>query len=112
MTRHDVTLTRYSVEQAEEWLKWGQRMPFIQFPADWQVCPIPAFAGAMVRFRVKLPDGRGKSVYFDAFDRLGFYGAPYWEVYPVRGDAGRCDMGDVAQLLELIAAPDEEASNG
>lgn len=99
-------IERLNLEADEKWLEIGQQMPFIPFPAGWKVKVIPPFGGALARFRVELPDGRGKSIYFDAYDRLGCYGAPYWEVYPVGGDVGRCAMADVDELLRLIEAPD------
>jgi hypothetical protein len=60
----------------------------------------------MARFRVRLPDHSpidDVSVYLDCYDRIGFFGAPYWEVYPYHGDVGRCRMADIDKLLEMIA---------
>jgi hypothetical protein len=101
-------IDRYKIEASEDWHQWITKLPFIPFPAGWQVKVIPPFAGAIARFQVKLPDDRVKSIYFDAYDRLGFVGSPYWEVYPVLGDVGRCLMDDVTELLRLIEAPDAE----
>jgi hypothetical protein len=64
----------------------------------------PPFSGAIVRFRVSL-DGlydNETSVYLDAWNRIGYMGEPYWEVYPYQGDVGRCAMNDTAKLLEMI----------
>lgn len=79
-------------------------MPFINFPSDWLIQIIPPFGGAMVRFRVILPDGRRKSVYADFYDNLGYYGSPYWEIYPVDDDIARCPIEAVAELLIMIEA--------
>lgn len=61
----------------------------------------PPFSGAVVRFRVK-KDKAEVSIYLDCYDRLGFYGEPYWEVHPHEGDVYRCDMADTESLLNAI----------
>lgn len=96
-------LTRYEVERDQKWLEEIKHIPFIQFPADWLVRPIPPFGDAVVRFQVRLPSGLEKSIYLDVRDSLGYYGAPYWEVCPHQGDIFRCPRADVAALLEAIA---------
>lgn len=104
----DETIARYKIEDSEKWRDFIKTMPYITFPADWQVAIIPPFGGAIARFRVKLPTGQERSVYFDAYEKLGYYGGePYWEVYPYQGDIGRCDMDDVSTLLEMIADTSE-----
>lgn len=98
------TLERYEIEAKEGWSNFsGHTMPAISFPSEWLIKIIPPFGGAMVRFLVALPSGTEKSIYFDAHDALGYVGQPYWEVYPYRGDVGRCLMGEVDRLLEMIA---------
>ena len=99
---YDDYLTRAKIERAEQWDDWTKNAPWIEFPAGWQVKVTPPFRGALMRFRVKLPSGTEKSVYFDAHERLGCYNGPYWEVYPYRGDVGRCDPDDVSMLLHMI----------
>jgi hypothetical protein len=96
---------RYNVEASESWREWCEKVPFIRFPADWDVRVIPPFAGALARFIVRLPDGETRSVYLDVNNSLGFYAdppEPYWEVYPYQGDTGRCDMADVEELIRMI----------
>lgn len=93
---------RWKVEDAQQWRE-TENIPWIQFPADWQIQVIPPFSDATVRFRVKLPDGREKSIYLDTRNALGYMDYPYWEVYPVGEDYGRCHMNDITQLLNLIA---------
>ncbi len=110
----ELYLVRYKIEAQDQWRESIGKIPHIQFPADWLVQVIPPFGGAMARFRVKLPTGGEKSVYLDFYDRLGYYGSPYWEVYPFEGDVGRCDMADVPELLRMIASespPSEEAKH-
>jgi len=94
---------RRNIELAEDWDKWIHKMPFIQFPANWQIRIIPPAGGAFVRFHVKLPSGLVKSVYFDALSRLGGMDEPYWEVYPYEGDCGRCFADEIPELLRMIA---------
>lgn len=96
------TLARAEIEHHERWHDYTALIPWLSFPAGWQVQMIPPFAGAMARFRVRLPDGSEKSVYFDAHDALGCYGEPYWEVHPVQGDTARCAMNETEELIRLL----------
>ena len=93
---------RYHVEEQEKWRDFVEQMPYLSFPADWKVSIIPPFGGALARFRVKLPSGLEKSIYFDAYEKLGSYGEPYWEVYSYRGDTGRCALNEIDKLIEMI----------
>jgi len=103
----DLKRLRYEVENRQAWGDEIKHIPPISFPADWKIQIIPAFGDAVVRFRVLLPNGEEKSIYLDSRDSLGYYGEPYWEVYPVGDDVGRCDRADTAELLRLIAVPSE-----
>jgi hypothetical protein len=106
----ELTLTRYKVEDAQNWREEVLSLPFIPFPAGWQVQIIPPFADAVVRFRVRLPSGTEKSVYLDKRNSLGYWntvGEGYWEVYPYRGDVGRCDTNDIPELLRMIGDEQE-----
>lgn len=91
----------YEYEKQMEHSKWMKEIPYIQFPTDWKVQITPPFAGAVVRFRVQ-KDDMEVSIYLDCYDRLGWYGSPYWEVYPYEGDVFRCDMLDTESLLNAI----------
>ena len=105
----DMRLRRYEIEDEQKWREEIEHIPFIRFPADWEVQVIPPFGDAVVRFRVRLPSGQSKSVYLDSRHSLGYYGHPgetpvsYWEVYPYNDDVGRCARDDVAELLNMIA---------
>jgi len=44
-------LTRYRIEDAQNWREEIDRIPFIQFPADWKVQVIPPFRDAVVRYK-------------------------------------------------------------
>lgn len=104
---------RVTIEAEQKWIEEGERIPFIQFPAEWKVQVIPPFGDAAVRFRVLLPSGKKKSVYLDVRSSLGFFGdsmevpTPYWEVYPYRGDVIRCHRESVELLLSYIADESE-----
>lgn len=101
-------MKRYEIESEQKWHEEIDDIPFIPFPKGWEVRVIPPFGDAVVRFQVKLPSGTTKSVYLDSRSSLGFFGGidvptPYWEVYPVNDDTGRCHRGDIEGLLDLIA---------
>ena len=85
---------------------WVDKVPFIEFPEGWAISVIPPFAGAMCRFRVLIND-KQYSVYLDCYDRLGFFGSPYWEVCPIGDDVARFDINDVEGLIKCIS---EESS--
>lgn len=107
-------IERYQIESKQKWREEIDAMPWIQFPADWKIQIIPPFGDAVVRFRVGLPSGASRSVYLDARHSLGVWAdangelIPYWEVYPYKGDVGRCDKDDVTELLAMIADAGEE----
>ena len=64
---------------------WRVNVPFLKFPAEWEISITPPFATAMVRFRVR-HDNCEVSVYLDCHDTLGSVGEPYWEIYPSADD--------------------------
>ena len=99
----DITINRYKIEGEQKWMEEIDHIPYMSFSADWQVRIIPPFGDAVVRFQVKLPSGTRKSIYLDSRNSLGFWPGPYWEVYPVQGDTGRCDRCDTDQLMAMIA---------
>lgn len=90
-----------ALEQEDEWRKWTVEIPYINWPSDWEVKAIPPMTGAIIRYRIKHQDD-SISVYLDCYDRLGAFGEPYWEVYPIGGDTGRCAMNDTDRLIELV----------
>lgn len=106
------TTMRYKIEDEQKWREEIKVIPFIQFPADWLIQVIPPFSDAVVRFRVRLPSGKEKSIYLDKRNSLGYWEGidnAYWEVYPYRGDVGRCNMTEIDLLLEMIG--DTEADD-
>lgn len=101
---YDLYYQRLDIERKQEWHDEIHTMPFIKFPADWEIQIIPPFGDAVVRFRVRLPSGGEKSIYLDKRNSLGMWydGEAYWEVYPHQGDVGRCNIDEVDVLLEMI----------
>ena len=84
------------IEREDEWDKWRNEIPEIEFDPGWKVRVIPPLVGAIVRFRVN-----GISVYLDCYARLGIWDGPYWELYPAEdGDTERYSMHDMDGLLD------------
>lgn len=84
-----------------EYEKWIKEIPYIKFKKEWEVKVIPPFMGAIVRFKIKYK-GFTISVYLDCYDLLGWYGEPYWEIYPYCEDVFRCNLRDTKSLLNAI----------
>ena len=103
-----MNINRLKIEDEQKWREEIDHIPFMSFPADWQVRALPPFGDAVVRFQVKLPSGTRKSIYLDSRNSLGFWPGPYWEVYPYMGDTGRCDRCDTETLLKMIATDETE----
>tara|TARA_R100001244_G_scaffold174_1_gene251 strand:- start:123 stop:446 length:324 start_codon:yes stop_codon:yes gene_type:complete len=101
MDESEIRNKAHEVSNALEYSKWAQEIPYINFPSDWNVKIIPNYGGAIVRFLV-VKGGNEVSVYLDCYNFLGYYGAPYWEVYPHDNDVYRCGINEVDELLEAI----------
>lgn len=94
---------RVKVEQNDEWRKWSQEIPTINFPSNWNVRIIPPISGAIIRFLIIDSEKDKKiSIYLDCYDRLGIVGEPYWEIYPYADDIYRIKMADTKQLIQRI----------
>jgi hypothetical protein len=78
-----------------------EKIPFIRFPADWDIKIVPPFSWATIRFAVRKWD-KIRSVYLDCYGKLWARYEPYWELYPYLWDCFRCDMNDVDVLLKAI----------
>ena len=105
MNRH---LLSAQTEEAFEYEKWRDQIPYISFPVGWKVKMVPPFAGAVVRFSVKHPEVEEDiSVYLDCYDMLGIYSnrprTPYWEIFPYFEDTARCRMEDTDKLIRLLS---------
>lgn len=99
---------RSAVEGQENWRDWLDTMPALHFDRDWDVRIIPPFHGALARFWIDY-QGKHVSVYFDAYNRLGFRvdenGAPkpYFEMYDkTTGDTERYNMDEVDAMMDDI----------
>lgn len=88
---------RMVMDEMDRVHEWMSRIPAFQFPSDWNVQILPGFMGAMTRFRVN----DAISVYLDVYDRLGYFGKPYWEVYD-GSDTKRFKMEDAEGVLHCI----------
>ena len=104
------TFLRHEVENLQNWREDCTLIPFIQFPSEWKINIIPPYGNALIRFRVELPSGIIKSIYLDNKNAIGWRGIdkndrpiPYWEVYPVQGQALRCGLNEIENLLNLIS---------
>lgn len=104
-----------AIEHEFEWKRWQQEIPFISWPSDWLVKAVPPYICGIIRYVVKTPKCDFVSVYLDCYGLLGTIGLgddnnelPYWEVYPIDDDTGRCAMADVDELLVLIGRAGEK----
>jgi len=104
-TRVKLTKDRDSVEQREDWRGMCALIPAINFPSNWHVKMQMPFTFAAARFLAS-PNTTGEpfvSVYFDPFDKLGYFGRPYWEVYPnENGGNVRFAAGDEDEMVKEI----------
>jgi hypothetical protein len=80
--------------------------PTINFPPDWDVRIVPSRL-ADIKFHVLHSKGY-VSVFADYSNKLGVFfkdgePVPYWEVYPINGDVGRCEIHETGKLIELIS---------
>jgi hypothetical protein len=85
--------------------KFNRKIPYLTFPSTWEIQPVPQFAGSYWRFYVRRRGGNydGVSVYLDVADKLGYMGAPYWEIYPAAGgDTCRFLLGQEEQLMTAL----------
>ncbi len=93
---------RRILEQTMAWRQRAQLVPFMKFPADWEIRMTPPFAGADARFQVR----KGKasvSVYLDFDGNLGAMDEPYWEIHPLGDDCARYLLNETDDLLAGIA---------
>lgn len=76
-----------------EVMDWAEKLPYMEFPAHWQVKITPAFMSSIIRFRVK----------FDGYNNLGCCSEPYWEIYPnSEGDNARFGLGEEKEMFKEI----------
>ena len=107
---HEESKCLFEVEKVFEWDKWRKEIPYLEFPQDWLVRAIPPFHVGIIRYNIKhkeIPDSH-VSIYLDCYDRAGFVGQPYWEIYPHEGDCFRCLMAETDKLIEAINQSFEE----
>jgi len=87
-----------------EWDKWRQEIPYIKFKRDWEVRAIPPVICGIIRYNIRHTkiENSFVSIYLDCYDLVGFYGGPYWEVYPVGGDCERVGIMDTESLIKAV----------
>lgn len=92
---------RYIIEENDCFREWAMKIPPLHFKPEWKVTIIPPFGGAIVRFHVEYEE-KEISCYLDCYDRLGYFGGPYWEIYPYKDDVYRFALEDTDLLIEKI----------
>lgn len=106
-SKYDIEFNRLLVEGQEQWRSWIDKMPALHFDPTWDVHIIPPFGGALARFRI-IKGNTWVSVYFDAFNRLGYFGSvleepvPYFELYPFGNDVKRYGFDEVDEMMDDI----------
>lgn len=93
------------VDREYEYNKWLTKIPYFALPVDYEIKVIPPFGGAVSRFLVRdrKKHRAAVSVYLDCYEMLGYFGEPYWEMYPnIVGGVSKFPMSDVDSLLENI----------
>lgn len=98
-----MNLKRIEIERDEEWSEWIKKIPPLKFKDDWEVKIIPPFGGAIARFFIDKGD-KHVSVYLDCYDKLGYVGQPYWEIYPYEEDTARVLMEETDELIKIISS--------
>ena len=104
MRNFEETMLIAKYDTLQETRKWMRELPYLHFKQEWNVRIIPPFGGAIIRFFIDY-NNKHVSVYFDAYDELGFVGEPYFEFY----DGEECYrylmneseemMGDIEKFL-------------
>lgn len=95
----------FQIQEKYEWEKWLVELPYLQFKEYMRVQIIPPLTGAIIRFHIQHKDNPkyNISVYFDAYNTLGYAKRPYWELYPNEaGDVTRFYMEEYNELIEEI----------
>jgi len=101
MKSAEESVLRARADAAYEYRAWCNKIPSLHFKQEWNVKIIPPFGGAIARFWIDY-NGRHISCYLDCYDELGYYGEPYWEIYPYQDDVWRCGMMETEELMEKI----------
>lgn len=99
----EAEMQRYMIESEEKWRQICEQIPPLNFKKEWNVKIIPPFCGAMARFTIDYKNNH-VSVYLDWYDRLGYVGQPYWELYPFDNDTKRYLLNETEELMKDIEA--------
>lgn len=83
--------------------EWTNKIPFIEWPVGFKVKAVPPFAGAVIRYFIVNTKGAEVSIYLDCYDCLGYFGEPYWEIYPAPNESTeRFSMNDIDEMIEAV----------
>lgn len=103
MKDFDLHRRRREIELEEGWDNFYS-LPSFKLPPGVEIQMVPPKGGAFARIILRKEHLR-LSIYFDALDRLGSVGAPYYELYPnLEGDCSRYLVGEEDKMAEEIAA--------
>lgn len=100
MRTFEETKAIFDCEIVQEYDKWMREIPYLHFEKEWNVKIIPPFCGAIIRFCIDY-NNKHVSVYFDAYDRLGIVGKPYFEYYDGE-ECYRYYMDESEKMMEDI----------
>ena len=92
-------------EEKEDWRGLCKLIPPISLPEGYFIKIMMPFGGVAARALVgsKKNPSRLVSIYFDPFDRLGYCGRPYWEIYPsINGYPERFYAGEEADMVRAL----------
>lgn len=88
---------RMVLDEMDGTLNIMKMIPSLRFKSEWDVRVLPNFMGSFSRFFIN-----GEvSVYLDFYNRLGYYGAPYWEVYD-GSTTTRFAFNDTVSMMDFI----------
>jgi len=97
----DERITLIQNEKILEYDKWKMAIPFIKFPADWEVQIQPPYMCVMIRFVVRKGD-KTVSVFLDCHGVHGTAGEPFWEMYSNRNGTETCLLRNTNELIGKI----------
>ena len=100
---------RIEVESLQKWDEIFHKIPSLNFDKEWDIKIIPPYRGAVARFLVYRNGDQVCSVYLDWYERLGIFGAPYYQLYPFEDDTRRYGIEDTDELIKDIRKLYEDA---
>lgn len=106
MSNFAIRESSYELEQALDYRRWMEELPFMEIPSGFKIKVVPPWHGAVIRFwiqKVGAVDNQDcVSVYFDSRNVLGSMSQPYWEAYPIDDDCQRYFVGEEEKMMSDI----------